>query len=306
VQSLVSPLEVKVREPAACSSCKTHDCIRGNAHHRGCETDLFLPRKSGNLNCTFCLDCVRACPHDNIGLLAIAPGSDLIRDPVRSSLGRLSERLDVAALALVIVFAAFASAAAMTGPVNFWLERAATQMGFHSPLPAVTSFFPITLVALPVVALWLSTGAARMTSGVASATRELFCRYALALVPLGVTMWAAHFMFHFLVGYRAAWPLVQQTLVEWGMTFAGHPDWSNVAMPVGASSLLAVQILLLDAGLLLSLYVGWRIAREHARKLPSALKLLAPWVVVAIALYAIGVWIFLQPMQMRGLMAASM
>ena len=69
VASLVSPLEVKVRQPAVCADCKTHDCLRGNALQSGCETDLYLPRKSGNLDCTFCLDCVRACPHDNIGLM---------------------------------------------------------------------------------------------------------------------------------------------------------------------------------------------------------------------------------------------
>ena len=42
---------------------------------------LFLPRKVGNMDCTFCLDCVKACPHDNIGILAIAPGRDLVNDP---------------------------------------------------------------------------------------------------------------------------------------------------------------------------------------------------------------------------------
>ena len=34
VTSLVSPLEVKVREASACASCKTHDCLRGNEHQR--------------------------------------------------------------------------------------------------------------------------------------------------------------------------------------------------------------------------------------------------------------------------------
>ncbi len=30
--SLVSPLEVKVRQPDVCARCTTHDCLRGNAH----------------------------------------------------------------------------------------------------------------------------------------------------------------------------------------------------------------------------------------------------------------------------------
>ncbi len=57
VHSLVSPLQVKVREPAVCGSCSTHDCIRGNDRQRGCELHLFQPKKLGNFDCTFCLDC---------------------------------------------------------------------------------------------------------------------------------------------------------------------------------------------------------------------------------------------------------
>src|SRR4029453_5136773 len=90
VASLVSPLEVKVRQPDVCASCKTHDCLRGNSHQPGCQTDLYLPRKSGSLDCTFCLDCVRACPLDNIGLMAVVPGREILRDPQRSPVGRFS------------------------------------------------------------------------------------------------------------------------------------------------------------------------------------------------------------------------
>ena len=133
VTSLVSPLEVKVREPSVCASCKSHDCVRGNKDHRGCELDLYLPRKSGNLDCTFCLDCIRACPHHNIGVMAVAPGMDIVRDPRRASVGRFSGRLDLAALALVFVFAAFANAAFMTAPVASFEDNLAVRLGLVSP-----------------------------------------------------------------------------------------------------------------------------------------------------------------------------
>src|SRR6185369_5036449 len=77
VASTVSPLEVKVRDSEVCATCKTRDCIRGRRDfsdgeltviQRGCELALFQPMKTGNLDCTFCLDCVQACPHDNIGI----------------------------------------------------------------------------------------------------------------------------------------------------------------------------------------------------------------------------------------------
>jgi hypothetical protein len=59
--------------------------------------------------------------------------------------------------------------------------------------------------------------------------------------------------------------------------------------------------LLLDAGLLATLYLGWRIARVHVSRLRSALGLVAPWGSVVVALYAFGIWTCLQAMQMRGM-----
>ena len=47
VQSLVSPLEVKVREPAVCASCRTKDCIRGRDGIPGCELQLVPAAQGG-------------------------------------------------------------------------------------------------------------------------------------------------------------------------------------------------------------------------------------------------------------------
>ena len=76
-----------------CRTCRTADCIKGRRdaadpsviRQRGCELGLFLPAKVGNLDCTLCLDCVHACPHDNIALAVRAPGRRAAR--VRPPLG---------------------------------------------------------------------------------------------------------------------------------------------------------------------------------------------------------------------------
>ena len=305
VSSLVSPLEVKAREPAVCANCKTHDCLRGNDQNRGCETDLYMPRKAGNLDCTFCLDCVRACPHDNIGLLVTTPGADLIRDPLRSSLGRLSLRVDIAALALMLVFAAFAGAAAMVDPFAAWKNQT-LPWGAIPALPFTIFFFFSALLLLPVIVIGGATLLGRAASRVTTPTRELVCRFAFALVPLGTAMWAAHFLFHLLTSYGAAWPALQQVAGHLGIHSLGNPDWIMFHPGFSATTLLGLQILLLDAGLLLSLYVGWRIARRCARRVRPALALLAPWACAALALYASGIWIFLQPMPMRGMVMTAM
>jgi cytochrome c oxidase assembly factor CtaG len=266
VHSLVSPLEVRVREPAACATCTTHDCLRGNTARRGCELDLFLPKKVGNLDCTFCLDCVHACPHDNIGILAALPGSDLVHDARRSSIGRLAQRLDVTALAALLVVAAFAMAAVMVAPL---------------PPPLL-----LTLLAAPPAAVAL-------LSALPATQRERSCRFILALVPLGLAMWAAHFVFHLLTGWSGLLLATQRVLADVGL--AAPPRWTHVPAMLGAGGLLGLELLLLDAGLLLTLWIAWRIAGR-------ALGRVAPAAAVATALWAAGVWILSQPMAMRGMM----
>ncbi|MGA8029471.1 MAG: cytochrome c oxidase assembly protein, partial [Bryobacteraceae bacterium] len=137
ISSLISPREVRVRSSEVCKTCKTHDCIRGNDHARGCELYLFQPKKAGNLDCTFCLDCVKACPRDNVAILPTPPAGTLIGDPYRSSIGRLSKRTDLAVVALLIVFGGFVNAAGMVDPVMMW------DQGWHStPLLAAALLIP--------------------------------------------------------------------------------------------------------------------------------------------------------------------
>ena len=378
VSSLVSPLEVKVRSREVCTRCSTHDCLRGNERQRGCELHLFLPRKVGNMDCTFCLDCVKACPHDNIGIVSAGLGRDLVRDPVRSSLGRFSRRPDIAALALVLAFSAFASTAAMVAPVAAWRDRLVERLSMGSALPATSLFFLVTLVLAPVLMVGGAVVAGRLLGGgagpplqpsgdrvsmglqltqedkrpssvIPSGRRgdrnlpvlkgkgrflvgrgdllgmtgsvtaplleshelratlegapalEIFCRFSLALAPLGLAMWGAHVLFHFLTGWNMPWPVLQRATTDLGLGWLGWPHWTMSSPVFAADTLVAIQLLLLDAGLLLTLYIGWRVANSFAPRVWAALRLFAPWAAVVAGLYASGVWALLQPMQMRGM-----
>ncbi len=77
IGSLASPFEVKIKKESICQSCQSYDCIRGNQQQRGCELFLFQPKKASSLDCTFCLDCVHACPHDNVGIVPVLPTASL-------------------------------------------------------------------------------------------------------------------------------------------------------------------------------------------------------------------------------------
>jgi cytochrome c oxidase assembly factor CtaG/ferredoxin len=262
--SLLSPFTLQARSKATCDRCTTHDCIRGNSQQRGCELQLYMPQKVGNMDCTLCMDCVKACPHDNIGLFAVAPVQDLLRDPVRSSIGRFSSRVDIAALVLAVVLGAFASAGLMVAPPAY-----------------VASALCLAVVAAVAAALW---------------KREVFCRFSQALLPLGLAMWTAHLLFHLVTGWGTLGPALHQAAADFGWHFLAPAHWAMQPPLLAAGTVLSVQLLALDAGLLLTLYLGWRLAKQ------TAPLLMLPWATIVAAGYAAAVWIVLQPMQMRGVM----
>jgi hypothetical protein len=118
-------------------------------------------------------------------------------------------------------------------------------------------------------------------------------------------MWLIHFSYHLLSGGQTAVPVIQRAAIDVGINL-GPPDWSlSSAMP-SFDWLPSLDLLLLDLGLILTLYLGWRIASRFRLSFAHTLRLNAPWASLAVLLYAIGIWIVFQPMQMRGMMMQSM
>jgi polyferredoxin len=304
--SLLSPFTLEARSQTTCERCTTHDCIQGNQQQRGCELQLYMPQKAGNMDCTLCMDCVKACPHDNIGLFAVSPVRDVLRDPVRSSIGRFSSRIDIAVLVLVVVFGAFANAGLMVGPVSARLSALGDSLEKSVPLPllglvAVLVFSAAAvgaLLAVDVAGLWLSRCGERANPS----RREVFCRFSQALLPLGLAMWAAHLLFHLFTGWATLGPAIHQAGADFGWHFLPPARWGMELPLLSANTMLSAQLLLLDAGLLLTLYLGWKLARHWTARSSRAILLLLPWATAVVVAYAAGFWIVLQPMQMRGMM----
>jgi hypothetical protein len=300
VQSLVSPLEVKVRDPEVCAACRTKDCIRGRDGIPGCELHLFQPRKAGNMDCTFCLDCIHACPHDNIGMPARPPGSDLRHDAGRSGALPLGKRPDLAALVVVVVFGAFANAAGMVGPVLAWRERLGSLLGRASPFLVTSLFYLLGLLVLPLLAVGGAAALCRRWGRLTASRFEVATRYSYALVPLGFGMWLAHYVFHLLTSYDTVVPTTQRFVADLGWPALGPPHWVAACCRPVADWLPRLEVLFLDLGLLLSLYTGYRIALAQSPRLSQAVWALAPWALLIVLLFAAGIWLVFQPMQMRG------
>jgi hypothetical protein len=309
IASTVAPLEVAVRDQEVCSGCRTKDCIRGKrapgaelvVMQRGCELALFLPGKAGNMDCTFCLDCVHACPEDNIGILSRLPASDLMADPSRSGIGYFSRRKDIAALVLVFCFGALTNAFTMVSPaytVETWLGRV---LHIQSQPTILGLLFTAFLVVEPAILLGGAAWMTRATAGVKRAWLPMVLRYTYALVPLGFGMWLAHYGFHFFTGLYTIVPVTQNAVASLGLSILGEPRWMLVGLPKYVVEPIEFGFLLL--GLAGSLLIAWRLADEDAGE--RRVWAFSPWAAVCVLLFLASVWLMTQPMDMRATMMAG-
>jgi cytochrome c oxidase assembly factor CtaG/ferredoxin len=302
VQSLLSPFEVKVRTSDVCRTCKTFDCIRGKSEQRGCELKLFQPKKQGNMDCTFCMDCVEACPHDNVGLIAVTPGKELWSGEQRSSIGRFASRADLAALVLILVFGALANSAGMIAPVAALLDRAGLLFDLQRPV-IVALFLVFGIFLIPGLTVGIAGFLSRRLGKLEVPIKPFISDFAMTLVPLGFAMWLAHFVFHLFTGSHLPIPVIQRIAQDLHLTLLGKPNWSisSWALP----QLLDFEILFLDLGLLVSLYAGWKVAQRYNHSKKRSLLIFTPWSIVYFLFFLVAVWILFQPMDMRGTMMSE-
>ena len=123
--STLSPLEVPVEDrpsaprQQATASAELRRARDAGANHCSAAASwrLFLPRKVGNLDCAFCLDCVHACPHDNVALAARLAGRESCATRAPLGPGPPPRRPDLAVLATVFMFGGLLNAFGMVSPV---------------------------------------------------------------------------------------------------------------------------------------------------------------------------------------------
>jgi ferredoxin len=319
IASTLSPLEVAVRKPAVCDRCATKDCIRGRRDilgeqrspaagspvsrampglvilQRGCELALFQPRKVGNMDCTFCLDCVHACPHDNVGVVSRLPVAELMADPIRSGIGYFSHRKDIAALAIVFSFGALLNAFGMVSPVyalEAWLGKL---LSVNHEAPALGIIFATFLLAEPAILLGAAAWLTRALGGSKRTLIPLAVRYSYALVPLGFGMWLAHYGFHFFTGMLTIVPVTQAALASAGVHLLGAPQWRWTGLPIHV--VRPMELGFISLGFAGSLFVVHHLAEEDYPMQP--MRAFIPWAAVCVFIGLASVWLMFQPMEMR-------
>jgi ferredoxin len=309
VASTVSPLEVAVRDHDVCTRCATKDCICGMREpaaplvviQRGCELALFQPRKVGNIDCTFCLDCVQACPYDNVGIMSRLPAAELMNDVMRSGVGFLSKRKDVAALAVIFAFGALLNVFGMVSPVYALEQFLANRFGVTSELPVLAFVFAFVLVCEPLLLIGIAAWSSRAWSGSKRPFVSHALRYSYSLAPLGFGIWLAHFGFHFLTGLYTFIPVTQAAVADLGLAILGPPHWGLSGFAPNVVQLFEFGFITL--GLIGSLLVSYSIAATE--EVVHSTRVFIPWAVLSLLMAGAAFWLMSQPMEMRGVVLGS-
>ena len=304
VQSLVSPLEIKVLDLDVCSSCRTKDCIRGRDDIPGCELGLYQPRKSSNMDCTFCLDCIHACPHQNIGIVANVPGGGALArpSPVRHRPIQPAHRPGriVRGVGLRRLRECRIDDRPALGCAGSHHERIGPRLTVprHDRSLSDRTGRSASLRQWRAPRRSLAAGAACLTALV-----EIAARYAYALIPLGFGMWLAHYSFHFLTGYAERGPDGPALLRRSGMdrpriarldaAQRAFLRLSGCSVSRSCSSIWACCFRSTPA--IASPSRRPSDCRRHSRRSRRGR-------FSCRLLFAAGIWIVFQPMQMRGMM----
>lgn len=300
--SVASPTQIVAINQGICQSCEGKYCLNGRVETAttrapltglksthvllelpmasatrgafpGCETDLFVPAIQSNTDCTVCLNCVRACPYDNVALS--------LRSPLTEA-ETLRPRADWAWFIAVLTWAGLVNAFAMIPPffaVAAWLSNL---LGTRDE----------ALLLLIIQGAGIGVGALLTWTAARGKLRD----WVGVLFPLSIAVWGGHYLFHFVTGYNTLLPNAFSALERLGLPLGA------LALPgvVRGDGIFWIQALISYAALLASGWVAYRKAARDKADPRAVLLELLPMLLLIVFFNALTLLIFSQPMQARG------
>ena len=299
IYSMTAPLELRVKDGAACRDHHDKECYRGSAAARGCPMFEFPQTMDRNNYCTLCAECVKGCSRDNLALRFRAFGKDLWASGRRA--------FDESYLAMALVgLTLIVTAEMLTGWAN-WTEAAARWLpewvrGSVKPvtyLGFVESTFLLggSLVLIPLLVLGAAAVANRLAGQSGLGLRRTFVLFGYMFIPIGLGMHLAHNLAHLLLEGSGIVPAAQRALALHTPLSLGEPSWQSAAAPAGVVSLL--QMVVLVAFFILSLVAGHRLTAGAYPDARTAGRALVPMALLAFVFTAAGIVLLSLPMGMR-------
>ncbi len=264
IYAKTAPVEVRVIDTSICTAHSEKTC------YQSCPWGLYPVALRDSAQCGLCMECLRACPKDNIAVNLRPFGSDLVQArPSRQP--PQTRRLDEAFLALVMLGSALAFSAVFTGPWGS-LKSAAFAIGSKAWLGYALGFLALNLGIMPGL-FTLATWGGEKWSGGKTGLRRAIAEQAPVLLPLGLFAWIA-FTISFAIPKLGAVLGVLADPLGWGWSLLGSAGAARSLDMSGLSGVLQAGMLMV--GLFWSASLTQRLAMAGNRPdLRKALPMLA-------------------------------
>jgi len=305
--AMMGMVELRRRDPEQCKRCETKDCYHGReGHGLPCPTHEFMGAMNENQYCTLCTECVKSCPHDNIGLNVRSSGADVLY-PHRS-------KPDEAYMAILVFIVSAFHGAAM---IPLWMEWEDAIRGFlidtqtawfgrellgFSGTHGGTMTFTLMMlgcIVIPGLLYWLLCAAMHWASRRKDVTlKQVFIRFAYTLLPIALFYHLAHNATHVFYEWSKLRRLASDPL-GWGTDYFG-----TARAPLSAlwspESIWYLQVALIVIGHIYGILVAQREAfRMYRGDHKASLRVHLVMMVGMILMSMLSLWLLAQPMFMR-------
>jgi hypothetical protein len=222
----LAPVELRVKDQLVCRGHKDKTC------YDNCPWGIYPPAMKSNADCGLCMECVRACPYDNVAVNLRSFGGDLKSD------GKM--RYDDVFLGLVMLSSALIDAALFLGP---WggIKASAYAVGSGPWFFFALSFLAISVIVFPALYLfmvWIGWRAAHSSKSLKQAVQT----QGQMLVPMGLSAWIAFTISFAVAKFRYVLPVLSDPF-GWGWNLLDISPVSTALQHAGIAALLPALIL---------------------------------------------------------------
>ena len=269
--SMTAPLRLGVKDHNVCQQ----ECTQKNCY-QACAWFQFPATLNRNAECSLCLDCVRACPHDNLTLQTQPFGADLAAfQPHRKS-------LDEALAISVVLGVGLLQTIVMLNVWSDWQSKIGGFLGIEPGRLLYTIIFVSIGVILPTLLFLLVSYFTLPKDHLHGDFLRALRTYAYAFLPLGLALHAAH-NFHHLFGEGGAmWSGLKEAVARY-TGWAALASHQQAAAPPGPNTLFIMQWAALMAGLYLAFRVGVALVRRNTAQPERAFRNAIPILLFATA-----------------------
>lgn len=260
ISSMFAPFSIRRKDAEVCRACQTKDCFRGNDKYYGCPTMEFQGAgMDSNRDCILCTECIKACPKDNVTMNLRGWGYDLWARKT----GRLDESFGAVVLTAIVTVVSLVLVLFL--PTLFiWLRPVLPAGSPPNDWPRLISIAMIYLggIALALLLMYGFAWLSKVFSGDNNKkTREFFAHFGYAVVPIGVMKFLSDIIDHI---FRT-WGALNDVTMALARDFPFNRlmlDHVTVKQLMSAEQTYLLQVAMVGAGFVVSLYVAYKLANK--------------------------------------------